>query len=133
MKLEKELGGYGRYIIREVLSFRTGATPDRIRDGRSGLVLSVTNVSAGLYRVKLRIDRPRPQRHIHAVPSLHQAAIPTVPARIHYVKDSWNYATGEFDVKVLREDTLAAFDGDAGDRISIELVGSTSTVGTDAL
>ena len=47
LKLERELGSYGRWVIHEYISFRTNTTsaPDQIRDGKSGLVLSVTRVA----------------------------------------------------------------------------------------
>lgn len=144
MQLQKELGGYGRYIIRELLSFRynsTGPVLDRIRDGKSGLVLSVTRGTAGLYTIKMRKDRPyvTAGKYIHVDPTLSQAAAPTVFADVHYVEGSWTVAADgiTFQVQVMRRATeavaAAASDPDNGNRISIELVGSVSTVGQDAL
>lgn len=142
MQLQKELGGYGRYITRELLSFRynsTGPVLDRIRDGKSGLVLSVTRDSAGLYTVKVRKDRPYPPRHIVVNVSLHQAAAPTKYCDAHYVVDSWDTSAAgyiSFKVQVIKRATEAvafvASDPDTGDRICVELVGSVSTVGQDA-
>jgi hypothetical protein len=145
MQLQKELGGYGRYIIRELMSFRynsTGPVLDRIRDGKTGLVLSVTRQSAGLYRVKMRKDRPYVSggKYIHVNVHLSQGTgLPATYCDAHYVDGSWTVASDgiTFDIQVIRRATEAVApavsDPVNGDRIYIELCGSVSTVGTDAL
>lgn len=140
MKLEKELGGYSRWIVREYLSFRVahgGATnaPDLIRDGKTGLVKSVVRTSAGLFTVTLNIQRPTVPRHIAVNVNLHDKNSPqTQPARATYVADSWNQSAGTFQVQVTdcNNTTPAAVDPDADSRISVELIGSISSVGQDA-
>lgn len=137
MKLEKELGSYSRWIVKEYLSFRTNATsaPDRIRDGKSGLVLSVTRVSAGLFTVALRTDRPSIVRHITIHADLHEInKPPTLAAHVTYVAGSWNQSAGTFQVQVtdFNNTTPAAVDPDTGSRIAVTLTGSISSVGTDA-
>ncbi len=144
MQLQKELGSYGRYIIHERLSFRfnsTGPVLDRVRDGKTGLVVSVTRDSAGLYTINMRKDRPyvTSGKYITVHPSLSQVAAPTKYCDVHYVEGSWSssgtYVT--FKVKVFQRATeavaAAAADPDNGDRISITLTGSVNTVGQDLL
>lgn len=137
MKLEKELGGYSRWIIREYLSFRTNGTsaPDRIRDGKTGLVKSVTRVSAGLYTVTMNTARPTLPLHIAINVSLWEVnKPPTQAARVSYVSGSYSQSAGTFQVQVVdcNNSTPAAVDPDSGARISVELIGSISSVGQDA-
>lgn len=143
MQLQPEIGSYGRYILHERLSFRfaTGPTLDRIRDGKTGLVKSVTRDSAGLYTVKLRKDRPYVTggKYIAVHASLSQAAAPTNYCDVHYVEGSWTVAADgiTFQVKVFKRATdlaaAVASDPDNGDRISVTLTGSYVTVGQDSL
>lgn len=137
MKLEKELGSYGKWVIHEYVSFRTNTTsaPDQIRDGKTGLVLSVTRVSAGLFTIALRTDRPSPVRHMveHVNLAFPANTAPTQTAIAGYVDGSWNQAAGTFQVLVTSAvASSAAVDPDAHARISITLTGSISSVGTDA-
>ncbi len=134
MKLEKELGSYGRWVIHEYLSFRTNVTaaPDQIRDGKTGLVRSVTRTSAGLYQVTLRTDRPTVTRYITAEASL-TAPLTTAPTQAVdnvQVVDNWDPVAGTFSILVVHDST--AVDPDDNTRINIHLVGSISSVGTDA-
>lgn len=144
MELQPEKGSYGRYIIHERLSFRynaDGDVLDRIRDGKTGLVKSVTRESAGLYTVKMRRDRlyVKDGKYITVHPSLSQVAAPTIYADVHYVEGSWQVVADgiEFQVQVMARATdavaAAASDPDDGDRVSITLTGSYVTVGQDSL
>lgn len=144
MQLSPEKGTYGRYIIREMMSFRfnsTGPVLDRIRDGKSGLVLSVTRDSVGLYTIKMRKDRPYVTggKYVHLNVHLSQVAAPVAYCDAHYVEGSWAVAADgiTFKVKVFKRATdlvaAVASDPDSGDRIHIELVGSYVSVGQDAL
>ena len=137
MKIERELGSYGRWIIKEYISFRVGhggATnaPDQIRDGKSGLVKSVTRVSAGLYTVTLRTDRPSAVRYLVQNASLVQPATtaPTQAVDNVCVVDNWSQTAGTFSVLAVTDST--AVDPDPDSRISLMLVCSISSVGTDA-
>lgn len=139
MKLEKELGSYSRWIVKEYISFRTNTTsaPDQIRDGKTGLVKSVVRTSAGLYTVTLRTDRPSIKTHITVHASIGQPAntAPTQPVgAVAFVDGSWNQAAGTFQVLVTdcNNTTPAAVDPDAHTRIYLTLTGSISSVGTDA-
>lgn len=136
MKLEKELGSYSRWIVKEYLSFRTNdvSAPDRIRDGKTGLVLSVTRVSAGLYTVALRTDRPSITRHVAVHVDLHEInSPPTIAAQVKYVDGSWNQSAGTFQVQVTSfASPPVQIDPDTGSRIAVTLTGSISSVGTDA-
>jgi hypothetical protein len=149
MEVHPDKGSYSRYVIHERLSFRynsTGPVLDRIRDGKTGLVKTVTRDSAGLYTIKIRADRPYVAggKYITVHASLSQVAAPTVYADVHYVEGTWatgNDADGSkyitFKVKVFKRATdvaaAVASDPDNGDRISVTLSGSYSTVGQDAL
>jgi hypothetical protein len=139
MKLERKLGSYGKWVMDEYISFRTNTTsaPDQIRDGKSGLVLSVTRVSAGLYTIALRTDRPSPVRHIVQHVSVNSAANTAATQAVsgaRYVDGSWSQTAGTFQVLVTdcNNTTPAAVDPDSHARISITLTSSISSVGTDA-
>lgn len=137
MKLEKELGSYSRWITKEYISFRTNGTsaPDRIRDGKSQLCLSVTRVSAGLFTIALRTNRPSIKLPITAHATLSEVNVPpTQAARCSYVEGSWNQAAGTFQVQVVDcgNTTPAAVDPDSGCRICVQITGAISSVGTDA-
>ena len=132
MKLEKELGSYSRWIVKEYLSFRTNGTdaPDRIRDGKSSLVLSVTRVSAGLFTVAVRTNRPTITRHIVTVCDVGEINVPPTQACVaKYVEGSWSQSAGTFQVQVLNG--VTAVDPDSGCRINVTLTGAISSVGTD--
>ena len=136
MILQRELGSYGKYVVHEYISFRTNTTsaPDQIRDGNSGLVLSVTRVSAGLFTIAMRTDRPSPKRHMveHVNLAFPANTAPTQTAIAGYVDGSWNQVAGTFQVLVTSAvASSAAVDPDAHARISITLVGSINGVGTD--
>jgi hypothetical protein len=136
VKLEKELGGYSRWVIREILSFQCNTTnpPTIIRDGNSRLVLSVTRVSAGLFTVAMRTDRPSVKLYVVTDPALSQINTPpTQNCSVAFVEGSWNKSAGTFQLQVFSSAaSAAAVDPDAGCRISVEMIGSINTVGTDA-
>lgn len=125
---------YAPFLTDEHVSFRlNGTTPDRIRDGKSGLAVSVTRTGVGVYSVALRTDRPKPPRHITVHATVHKIAANTTPIYAHYEQDSWNSTAGTFTVRVFTRAANAATDGDVGDRIAITLTGSVSTVSQDLL
>ena len=144
MKLEKELGSYGRWIVTDRLSFRTGHggvtnAPDQIRDGKSGLVTSVVRNSAGNYTVTLSVNRPTTPRHLTVHATLSQKnTTPTQQATgAHYVDGSYSQSAGTFQIQVLgptnsSTTTLAPVDPDQDCRINVTLVGSIRSVGQDA-
>lgn len=145
MIIYKDLGSYSRYVVRETLSFRlNGSTPDKIRDGNSRLVKSVTRVSAGLYSIVLDAQRPVPlsasnvAKHICVNVSLAQAASPTNRATAWYVKDSYTLSgsggsrIATLQVQVQAYNAATNSDGDVGDRISVELIASINSTGYDA-
>lgn len=141
MKLEKELGSFSRYITHRYISFRTGHggvtnAPDQIRDGKTGLVKSVARTSQGLFTVTMRTDAPSPTRFAVELVSLANpsSSAPTQAARALYVAGSYSQSAGTFQVVVVdcNNTTPAVVDPDADSRISVHLVGSISSVGTDA-
>jgi hypothetical protein len=145
MIIYKDLGSYSRYVVREVCSFRlNGTTPDKIRDGNSRLVKSVTRVSAGLYSVVLDAQRPVPlsassvAKHICVNVSLAQSATPTNRCNAWYVKDSYTLSgagssrVATLQVQVQLYNAATASDADVGDRVSIELIASINSTGYDA-
>lgn len=134
MKLEKELGSYSRWIQHEYLSFQTNgaSAPTVIRDGKTGLVKSVTRVSAGLYTVALRTDRPTMKYQISPVVSLTQINVPpTQGSDAYFVEGSWNQSAGTFQVQVTNGTGTTNVDPDTGCRVAVRLVGSIRSVGTD--
>lgn len=124
---------YAPFLVLEELSWRqNGATPDRIRDGKSGLVKSVTRTGPGIYSVALRTDRPSTSRHVTVLVSLHKIAANTTPVYAVYEQDSWSQSAGTFTVRVFTRAANAASDGDVGDRIAVQLVSAVSSVSQDA-
>jgi len=131
MVLQQECGGYARgEPIRLYGSFTTRATsaPDQVRDGNSKIV-SVVRTSTGLYTVTLDKGFPIPEKLVHAEAQLHTTATPTVFASAKYVTGSWSQSARTFQIVTTTSSAVA--DPDTGDRISFELVGSISSVGTD--
>ncbi len=133
MKIERELGSYGRWIIHEYLSFQVNSTttPDNIRDGKTDLVTSVTRTSTGLFQVTLRTDRPTMVRHICARAGL-MAPTTTAPTQAVdnvMVVDNWDPVAGTFSVLCVHD--ASAVDPDDETRIWVHLTGSVSSVGTD--
>lgn len=136
MILEPLKGTYSHGLIVLPGGFQLGASNSVLRDGTnvstaSGKQFTVTKVSAGLYTVQFIAGFPIPERPF-VFPSIHQAAAPTTPCKVHYVKGSWSQSTRSFQVQVMTVGTTpAASDGDAGDRIDFLVIGSILSVGTD--
>lgn len=137
-KLEAIDGSYAHSQMFQPLGFQLNLTaaPTIFRDGTnvstaSGKMVSVTRVSAGLYTVTLDQKTPWPEVPF-VLPHIEQAAAPTAPCQIKYVKGSYNKVTRSFQVQIQTVGTTpAASDGDAGDRVTILLTGSITSVGTD--
>lgn len=142
MQLEREIGGWGRSVIRLKGGFRINGTsdPDDIRDFNSNMIATVVRTSAGLFTVTLASPAnggftALPEK-VFITADLAQVAGPAVWSRAHYVVDSYVQATGVFQIQVLKAtasgDTAdAASDADDNDYVTFELVGSISSVGTD--
>src|SRR5579871_2861104 len=105
MMLERELGGYGKSIVRLYGSFQTNGTgaPSVIRDGLTHIVGVVRN-SAGLYTVTLAQTVaqvtpdyfPIPKIPIAIDVTLESSATPTIIAQAYYVGGSWNPSARTF-------------------------------------
>lgn len=135
-RLEPVRGSYARYQMIQPLSWQVNgaSAPTVLRDGTNvntatGKMFSVTRVSAGLFTVTLT-KAPWPQRPFF-YPTVEQGAAPTAAVRAHYVKNSWNATNRTFQVQVLTSSTNTASDGDAGDRVSVLLMGGLSSPGVD--
>lgn len=142
MKLERELGGYSRWMARTFGSFRISAgAADRIRDGKSGLIKSVTRNAAGKYTVALADGLTvKPSMFVlEKVGITAASSTPTKVCQAHYVDGSWDSTAKTFDLLILETGTVGGAaaapvvaDPDDGCRVYFELVGSISSVGTDA-
>ena len=134
-KLEAVDGSYAHNQMIQPLGFQLGASNSVLRDGTnvataSGKMFTVTKTSTGLYTIALAQKTPWPELPF-ILPVLEQAAAPTSVCKVRYVKGSYSKSTRSFQVQVTLVSTGAASDGDAGDRCTIFLVGSITSVGTD--
>lgn len=142
MILEKELGGYSRSIVRYFGSFQTNGSSAAtvIRDGKTGLIKTVTRVSAGLYTVKFQDGIPLPARMIIERAFKSGVAVSVKSQTVEVVKGSYSQANRQFQIicNTVGDTSLSAYadpapgDPDSGDRLGFELVGSISSAGTDA-
>lgn len=144
MKLERELGGYSRWVTRLYGSFKTNGTgaPDTFRDGHSGLIKSVVRDSAGHFTVTLADTlKQMPFTALTVVDKCHitTADPPVKVCQANIVTDSWNTSTKTFKIIVMKTGTVGGAaaapvedDPDSGVRIGFELLGSISSVGKDA-
>lgn len=142
MILTREIGGWGRDVIRLVGSFRINGTsdPDDVRDMNSNGIASVTRGTAGLFTVTLASPEnggftAYPEKPFITA-EIQQAANPTVWADARVVRDSWSQANRTFQVQVLTATAAGntadtASDADDNDVIVFELIGSISSQGTD--
>lgn len=138
MILSRELGGYGKDVVRYFGSFRINGTsdPDTIRDGNSALVDSVSRASAGLFTVTLAQGPVYPENLITSHISIDRAAVPTQEGEIHMVVDSYDPVGRTFQVAFTGDTSTSsltpkAYDPDDNDMVTWELVGSIGSVGQD--
>jgi len=146
MLLQQESGGYARgTIVRLNGSFKyttSGNVVDTIRDGNSKAVASVTRISAGLYEVTLGDTYPLPERLITARAWVNQTATVgrvMVGEVVESGTGAYSQTTRKFRIvlKLVGDVALSAYtdpsqsDPDDQARICFELVGSTSSIGTD--
>lgn len=120
-------------IIRGRFRINGTTTPDEIRDGKAGIVLSVARASQGLFTVTLKPGFPIPQQETFASASLQQAAAPTNHARAHFVRDSLNVTNRTFQVATTRLGTPAVNDPDDNDVVDFVLVGPAIAAFKDPL
>lgn len=137
MVLQKELGGYSRSIIRLLGGFELGNPPTVFRDGTNvasaSKMFSVSHLGTGHYKVQFSTTDKYPIPKLPFIlPHIEQAAEPVAPCTVHVVKGSWDQSARSFELQVLTVGTTPAVsDGDAGDRITFEVIGSIDSVGTD--
>lgn len=129
-------GSYAHEQIIQPLSFQVNgaSAPTVLRDGTdvsvaTGKLFSVTRASAGLYTIALDSDTPWPTRPF-LVATVDQAAAPTAQVEARVVVGSYNPSTKSFQVQLITA-AGAASDGDAGDRVTVLVMGSYRTIGTD--
>jgi hypothetical protein len=118
-------------------SFRIDGTddPDVIRDGNTNMVESVERDSAGLFIVTLASGFPIPERLRSWKISMARAAVPTQEiSECFLVVDEYDHVERTFQIACVDgvDGSNAAVDPDDNDMIAWELVGSISSVGTDA-
>jgi hypothetical protein len=131
------MGSYAHSLMQQPMGFQLNgaAAPTVFRDGTNVAsakkMVSITRVSAGLYTIQLDAKTPWPELPF-IYPHIEQAAAPVAPCKVVYVKGSYSKATRSFQVQVLLVGaTLTASDGDAGDRVTVLLMGSVASPGTD--
>lgn len=138
-KLNRELGSYAQQQMLQPLGFQLNGAgaPTVLRDGTnistaSGKLFTVSRVSAGLYTVTLSpLTRAWPVLPF-VVPHIEQAAAPTAVCQVKYVKGSYSASAKTFQVQIQTVGTTpAASDGDAGDRVTILMMGGLGTSGID--
>lgn len=134
MILSRELGGYGKGIVRLFGSFRVDGLndPDVIRDGNTHMVESVERDGSGLYTVTLAPRFEIPKRLISARADVATAASPTLAGWAYFVVDSYSQATRSFQVAFYSYDNSQRDDPDDNVIFSWELIGSLSSIGTDS-
>ena len=130
----------GAYSVGQVLvlggwQLNGASAPTVLRDGSkvssAQKKFSVSRNSAGLYTVTFTSGYPLPALPF-IDPKLEQAAAPSAPCKIHYVKNSWSTTTRSFQVQIQTVGTTpAASDADAGDRVTFWMYGSLMSAGTD--
>lgn len=136
-KLNRVLGTYAQQQMYQPLGFQLGASNSVLRDGTnvttaSGKMFTVTRVSAGLYTIGLLAARGAWPTLPFILPVVEQAAAPTVPISVHYVKGSYSASARTFQVQVMTIGTTpAASDGDATDRVTIFFLGGIGSTGVD--
>lgn len=134
-KLDRDMGTYAHQWMVQPLGFQLGASNSVLRDGTNvastGKMFTVTKVSTGLYTINLSTSTVWPTLPF-ILPVVEQAAAPTAPVTVHYVKGSYSKTARTFQVQVMTVGTTpAASDGDATDRVTILLSGGIGGPGID--
>lgn len=116
---------YARRVIVLRGRFRINGTttPDGIRDGKGGIVLSVARDSQGLFTVTLKPGFPIPKQETFTAVTLEQAAAPTNHSDAKFVRDSLNTTNRTFQVITQRMGTPAVNDPDDNDVVNFCIVG----------
>jgi hypothetical protein len=116
---------YARRVIILRGRFRINGvtTPDEFRDGRAGIILSVTRVSQGLFEVTLKPSFPIPKQITFSTAHLAQAAAPTAFAVAAMVRDTYDPVARTFRVATRRITGPATNDPDDNDVVDFQLVG----------
>ena len=98
-------------------SFRTNvaAAPDRIRDGKSNAVTSVTRVGAGTYEVQL--NGPYPRQLIAWALEISTVAAATTDYAVRMQVDSYSSTTGKFRVQTVLNDGTNAVEDPPDDAV----------------
>jgi len=110
-------------ILRGRFRINGTTTPDEIRDGKSGIVLSVARNSAGLFTVTLKPSFPIPKQATFSMAALQQAAAPTAYAVAAMVRDTYDPVARTFQVATRRITGPATNDPDDNDVVDFTIIG----------
>lgn len=116
---------YARRVLILRGRFRINGTsnPDEIRDGKAGIILSVTRVSAGLFEVTFKPGFPIPAQATYSIAHLAQAAAPTNHAVARMVRDTYDPSARTVRIGVSRITGPAINDPDDNDVVDFQIVG----------
>lgn len=110
-------------ILRGRFRINGTTTPDEYRDGKAGIISTVTRVSQGLFEITFKPGFPIPQQVTFSVAHLGQAAAPTNHARAHMVRDTYDPVARTVRVATTRLGTPAVNDPDDNDVVDFTIVG----------
>lgn len=118
------VGGAGLELVAFNVRLNVTAAPDRIRDGGTNLLASVTRSALG--KILVKFNKPYPRQLVAAVGSVHKAT-GNNGVHVNILRDSYDNATGELTIDTIIDDNTNLVD-DAADDDVLNFIGVFQTV-----